>query len=148
MTTEDAGTVILEFATGARGVFTVSQVSAGRKNRQWFEIDGSKKSISWDQEEPNQLWVGYREKPNEVVIKDPSLLDESVRAFAHYPGGHPEGYPDGLKNLFMNVYEFIRHGKKPRSHKPAFPTFDDGHWEIKIVEAILKSHRTKQWVDV
>lgn len=146
--TEDAGIVLLRFTNGTRGVFTVSQVSAGRKNRLWFEIDGSKKAIAWDQEEPNQLWVGYREKPNECVIKDPALLDESVRKYAHYPGGHPEGYPEGPKNLFMNVYDFIRKGKDPLKDIPDFPTFADGHWEIKIVEAILKSNKTKRWVDV
>ncbi len=146
--TEDAGIVVLEFEGGARGVFTVSQVSAGRKNREWFEIDGSMKAIAWDQEEPNALWVGYREKPNETIIKDPSLLDEDVRRYAHYPGGHPEGYPDGLKNLFLNVYEFIRSGKDQRKSAPDFPTFADGHREIRIVEAVLESNRRKKWIDV
>jgi predicted dehydrogenase len=146
--TEDAGTVILRFSNGAHGVFTVSQVSAGRKNREWFEIDGSKTAISWNQEEPNSLWIGYRERPNEQVIKDPSLLKESARKYAHYPGGHPEGYPDGMKNLFSNVYEFIRAGKDPRNDLPDFPTFTDGHFENRIVEAILRSNQTKQWVTV
>ncbi len=146
--TEDAGSVLLRFDNGAHGVLIVSQVSAGRKNREWFEIDGSKKAIAWDQEEPNQLWVGHREKANEVVIKDPSLLEESARRYAHYPGGHPEGYPDGLKNLFMNVYEFIRSGTDPRTVRPAFPTFADGHWEIRLAEAVLASSRAKRWVNV
>jgi len=146
--TEDAGVVTLRFENGALGVVTVSQVSAGRKNREWFEIDGSRKAIAWDQEEPNQLWVGHREKPNEVVIKDPSLLDEGARKYAHYPGGHPEGYPDGAMNLFMNVYDFIRSGKDPRKDAPDFPTFADGHWENKVVDAVLKSHKTKRWVAV
>jgi predicted dehydrogenase len=83
-----------------------------------------------------------------VIIKDPSLLDESVRKYAHYPGGHPEGYPDGLKNLFMNVYDFVKNGKDPRKVKPDFPIFEDGHWENLIVEAVLKSNNTKQWVTV
>ncbi len=146
--TEDAGSVLLRFDNGAHGVFTVSQVSAGRKNREWFEIDGSKMAIAWDQEEPNQLWVGHRERANEIVIKDPSLLHESARKYAHYPGGHPEGYPDGPKNLFANVYEFIRKRRDPRRTAPDFPTFADGHWEIRLVEAVLKSNRTKKWVDV
>lgn len=146
--TEDAGSVLLRFENGTRGVFTVSQVSAGRKNRFWFEIDGSKKAIAWDQEEPNQLWVGYRDKPNEIIMKDPSLLAGGACKYAHYPGGHPEGYPDGPKNLFMNVYDFIRQKKDPTQTQPNFPTFYDGHVEIKIVEAILKSHRENQWVDV
>ncbi|MHB8579252.1 MAG: Gfo/Idh/MocA family protein [Ignavibacteriaceae bacterium] len=146
--TEDAGTVLIQFENGTHGSFTVSQVSAGRKNHFWFEIDGSKKSISWNQEEPNKLWIGYREKPNEIIIKDPSLLNEDAKKFAHYPGGHPEGYPDGPKNLFMNVYDFIREGKNPLKEKTDFPTFADGHQENKIVDAVLKSSRTEKWVEV
>ncbi|HAB53031.1 MAG: dehydrogenase [Ignavibacteria bacterium RIFOXYB2_FULL_35_12] len=146
--TEDAGTVLLHFENGARGVFTVSQVSAGRKNHFWFEIDGSKKSFSWNQENPNELWIGYREKPNEILIKDPSLLNEDARKYAGYPGGHPEGYPDGPKNLFTSVYNFIREGKDSNKDKPDFPTFEDGHLENKIVEAILKSNYQQKWISI
>lgn len=146
--TEDAGIVMVRFENGARGVCVVSQVSAGRKNREWFEVDGSRKAVSWDQEEPNQLWVGHREKPNEVLIKDPSLLADEARPYAHYPGGHPEGYPDGPKNLFSQVYAFIRSGRDPRTERPEFPTFEDGHWENRIVEAVLKSARKEGWVRV
>jgi len=146
--TEDAANVLLQFENGARGVFTVSQVSAGRKNHFWFEIDGSRKALAWNQEEPNQLWLGHREKGNEIIIKDPSLLDKKARPYAHYPGGHPEGYPDGPKNLFIDFYNFIRSGKNPLKIQPDFPTFADGHWEIKMVEAVLESHRSQKWVDL
>jgi predicted dehydrogenase len=146
--TEDVGSVLIQFEYGARGVFTVSQVSAGRKNHFWLEVDGSKKSFSWNQENPNELWIGYRDKPNEVLIKDPSLLSEEARKYASYPGGHPEGYPDGPKNLFNSVYSFIREGKNPKKDKPDFPTFKDGHIENKIVDAILKSNKLKRWVTI
>ncbi|MEO8398549.1 MAG: Gfo/Idh/MocA family oxidoreductase, partial [Ignavibacteriaceae bacterium] len=111
--TEDAGSILLRFENGARGVFTVSQVSAGRKNYFSFEVDGSKKSFSWNQENPNELWIGHREKPNEILIKDPSLINKNSKKYASYPGGHPEGYPDGFKNLFNNFYQFIRDEKDP-----------------------------------
>ncbi len=146
--TEDAGSVLFRLRNGARGALTVSQVSAGRKNREWFEIDGSKAAVAWDQEEPNQLWIGHREKANEVMSKDPSLTDAAVRRYVHYPGGHPEGYPDGPKNLFMNVYDFIRSGRDPRKARPDFPTFADGHWENRLAEAVLRSNKTRQWVNV
>lgn len=146
--TEDAGSVLFQLDNGAQGVFTVSQVSAGRKNHFSFEIDGSKKSISWNQERPNEMWIGYREKPNELIIKDPSLLNMPARKYAHYPGGHPEGYPDGPKNLFTNFYQFIRDGKNPSEEIPDFPTFLDGHTENKIVEAILKSNNDKKWIEI
>jgi predicted dehydrogenase len=148
ISTEDAGSVLFTLENGAKGVFTVSQVSAGRKNHFWFEIDGSKKAVSWNQENPNELWMGYREKANEILIKDPSLLSAEARKFAHYPGGHPEGYPDGPKNLFMSVYEFIRSGKDPLKDKPDFPTFNDGHHENIIVEAILRSNKEQKWIEV
>ncbi len=146
--TEDAANVLVQFEGGARGSFTVSQISAGRKNRQWFQIDGSKKALSWDQEHPNSLWIGSRDEPNGVLIKDPSLLAPEAKSFAHYPGGHPEGYPDGPKNLFTKFYNFIRDGKKPGVDEAGFPTFVDGDWEVRMVEAVLQSHREQRWVDV
>ncbi len=146
--TEDAGSILFELDNKAQGVFTVSQVSAGRKNHFWFEIDGNKKAVAWNQENPNEMWIGYRDKPNEILIKDPSLLSEEARKFAHYPGGHPEGYPDGLKNLFISVYDFIRERKDPIKDKPDFPTFNDGHLENRIVEAILNSSKEQKWVEV
>ncbi len=146
--TEDAGIVLIHFENGASGVFTVSQVSAGRKNHFSFEIDGSKKSFAWNQENPNELWIGYRDKPNEVLIKDPSLLSDSAKKYASYPGGHPEGYPDGSKNLFNSVYSFIRDGKNPRTDKKDYPTFEDGHLENRIVDAILESNKNKVWVNI
>lgn len=146
--TEDGGFIILEFEGGLKGTLTVSQVSAGRKNRQWFEIDGSQSAISWNQEEPNKLWIGYRDKPNEILIKDPSLMDANAATYAHYPGGHPEGYPDGPKNLFRNFYRHIRDGQPADQEALGFPTFEDGHWEVLIVEAVLRSHAQQAWVEV
>lgn len=146
--TEDGGFVLIEFSGGLRGSLTVSQVSAGRKNRQWFEVDGSRRAISWNQEEPNSLWIGHRDQPNEILIKDPSLLDANARTYAHYPGGHPEGYPDGPRNLFLNFYKAIRAGAGNAPSPLGFPTFEDGHWEVKIVEAVLRSHREQAWVGV
>lgn len=146
--TEDGGAVIFHFENGRRGVFTISQVSAGRKNNFQFEIDGSKKSVAWNQEEPNKLWIGYREKANEILIKDPSLLNPNAMQFAHFPGGHPEGYPDTSKNLFVVVYDLIRSEKDPRKEKKLFANFEDGYYENKIVEAILESSKTERWIEI
>ena len=144
--TEDYASVLFEMANGTRGVFTVSQVSAGRKNRLHFELDGSKCALAWDQETPNEMWIGYRDKANEVLTKDPSLLHEAAREYAHYPGGHPEAYPDGPKNLFRNVYRAVAKGQMPSD--PDWSTFEDGHKEVAICEAVLSSHKNQQWTDV
>ncbi|HEY0972546.1 MAG TPA: Gfo/Idh/MocA family oxidoreductase [Gemmatimonadales bacterium] len=146
--TEDGALVMVQFENGARGSLTVSQVSAGRKNRQWIEIDGSRGALSWNQEEPNRLWIGHRDAPNEILIKDPALLDPSAREYAHYPGGHPEGYPDGPRNLFRNFYRYIRDGRTPGRDPADFPTFEDGHAAVLVVEAVLRSHERSEWVDV
>lgn len=145
--TEDYASVLFELSGGAHGVFTVSQVSAGRKNRVYFEIDGSKCALAWDQESPNDMWIGHREKSNEILAKDPSLLHAAAREYAHYPGGHPEAYPDGPKNLFRNVYRAVAAGKGMPAN-PDFSTFLDGHKEVAICEAILASNKSKSWTDV
>jgi predicted dehydrogenase len=129
---------------GTRGCFTVSQVSAGRKNCLRFEIAGSKGSLAWNSERPNELWLGHRDKANELLIRDPALLHPAVRHYANYPGGHNEGFPDTFKQLFRAVYERIDGSK---SEVP-FPTFSDGHREIALCEAILRSQREGQWVDL
>jgi predicted dehydrogenase len=144
--TEDYGSVLLQFRGGAAGAFTVSQVTAGRKNSIRFEIAGAKGSLAWDSARPNELWLGHRDRPNEILLRDPALLHPGVRQYANYPGGHNEGFPDTFKQLFRDVYTYIESGewKAPRP----FPTFEDGHREVILCEAILQSHRQRRWVEV
>jgi predicted dehydrogenase len=148
ITTEDYAGVLFEMENGAKGLFGISQMAAGRKNRLYLEVDGSKCALAWDQERPNEMWVGRRETANELLIKDPSLVFPEVKKYAHYPGGHPEAYPDGIKNFVRNFYEFAAEGKDPGSDAPDFPTFADGHHEVVICDAILESNRHRKWVDI
>ena len=145
ITTEDYGSVLLHFDHDARGSFTVSQVNAGRKNCLRFEIAGSAGSVAWNSERPNELWVGERDRPNELLIRDPSLLQPSVRPFANYPGGHNEGFPDTFKQLFRAIYDYLERGDFS-SPKP-FPTFADGHREIVLCDAILRSQNERRWIE-
>jgi predicted dehydrogenase len=145
VTTEDYGSILLRFKGGAKGSFTVSQVAAGRKNCLRFDVAGSKASASWDSEEPNTLHLGYRDRPNERLVRDPSLMAAGVRAFADYPGGHAEGFPDTFKQLYKAVYAAIQAG---RPDHPLYATFADGHNEVRLCEAVLRSHREQRWVHV
>lgn len=146
--TEDYASVLLRFnKSRPRGVITVSQVDAGRKNQIFLEISGSKKTVCWNSETPNELWVGYRDKPNELFMKDPNLIYPEVAEFANYPGGHNEGYPDTFKQLFRKVYESIKEGRSKGS-EPQFPTFVDGHKQVILCESILKSSQKGQWTKV
>jgi predicted dehydrogenase len=143
---EDAALILLRFAGGARGSLTVSQVSAGRKNALSFEIDGSKSALAWDSEEPNALWIGQRAEANRLLMKDPSLLCPAAARLSSYPGGHQEGYGDTMKSLFERYYAYIEKGdyQAPRD----FPTFEDGHTEMQLCDALLRSARESVWVDV
>ncbi len=144
--TEDYATILLHYTGGARGVLTVSQVSAGRKNRLSFEIDGSQAALAWNSERPNELWVGRRDGPNQVLMKDPSLLSAEARAINTYPGGHNEGYPDTFKQLIGKVYQYLRNGDFDAV--PDFPTFADGHYGLILSEAIERSANESCWVEV
>ena len=146
ISTEDYASILLHFENGARGVLTVSQVSAGRKNRLYYEINGSKSSIAFESERPNELWIGHRDRPNELLLKDPSLLSDEARKTASYPGGHNEGFPDTFKQIFANIYAYIRQGNFDA--EPNFPTFADGHYELILCEAIERSVKEKQWVTI
>jgi len=144
--TEDTGAVLFHYRGGARGTMNVSQINAGRKNQLTFEIAGSKGAIAWDSERPNELWVGHRERPNEHFLRDPGLLAESARMYTNYPGGHNEGFPDTFKQLYRAVYGYIAAGDFA-APKP-FPTFEDGHDEVRLCDAIMESHKARKWVDV
>lgn len=146
ISTEDYATILLHYANGVSGVLTVSQVSSGRKNRLFYEINGSKSSLGWDSEKPNELWIGHRTEPNQTLLKDPSLLSPEARAVTSYPGGHNEGFPDTFKQLYAKVYNYIIAGDFTK--KPDFPTFADGHYEMQLCEAIERSARDKAWVKV
>jgi predicted dehydrogenase len=148
MDTEDAATIMLHLQGDARGLLQVSQVSAGRKNRISIEINGSDGSLAWDGERPNELWIGHRDQPNQVLIKDPALLDERARPYARYPAGHDEGFADSHTAIERAIYEYIRDGGRDSGRAPNFPTFRDGHRENVIGDCILQSANTGKWVDV
>jgi predicted dehydrogenase len=146
ISTDDYGCVMLRFRDGARGCLWVSQVTAGRKNCLRFEIAGAKRALAWCSEQPNELWIGHRDWANESLLRDPALASDRARAHIDYPGGHNEGFPDTFKQCFRAFYDAIAAGDL--SGPAAFPTFADGHREIVLCEAILKSYRDGYWVEL
>ncbi|MFL5640957.1 MAG: Gfo/Idh/MocA family protein [Chloroflexota bacterium] len=144
--TEDAATILLRFENGARGALSVSQISAGRKNSLQYEIDGSEAALAWDSEQPDQLWIGHRERPNEILIRNPALMGPSGRAAAALPGGHVEGFGDTFAAHFRAVYADVVAGRP--SVEPSYPTFADGHDEMLVNDAIALSAQEARWVDV
>jgi len=147
--TEDYGGVMLRFENGARGVMHVSQVTAGHKNCIRWEMAGSKQSMAWNSQHPDELWVGNRDSANQTLLRDPGLLSEKSRSHAQYPGGHNEGFPDTFKQLFRSFYSAIEATETEGNTSFAdYPTFADGHREIVLCEAILKSAHEQRWIEL
>ncbi|HXJ47236.1 MAG TPA: Gfo/Idh/MocA family oxidoreductase [Candidatus Dormibacteraeota bacterium] len=146
ISTDDYASVLVHFENDLRGFYSVSQVSAGRKCSLGFEVNGSEGSLAWNAEDPNMLWIGRREKANESLIKDPSLLSPAARGYAAYPGGHTEGYPDTFVQLFKDYYAYLDAAdfKAPRS----FPTFSTGHDELVLCETIAQSAEKRAWLEI
>lgn len=141
---EDFGAVMFRMGDRARGAFTASQVSAGNKNRLSIEIYGSKASVSWNQERPDELWIGHRNSPNQIIVKDPSLLQPGAQSYADLPGGHSEGYDDTFKQVFRRFYASIT----DPAAASEYPQFADGLRQLKILEAELASTKSRSWVGV
>jgi predicted dehydrogenase len=147
--TEDFATVLLDLEGGCPAVLNVSQVSPGMRNRLTFEIDTRWASLQWNQEHPNRLWIGRRHRPNEQLVRDPALLSPPAAALAHYPAGHEEGWPDGLKNLMLDFYDAVRaHRSGDDPPQTAVATFAQADRVMRVVEATMESARSDRWVDV
>jgi predicted dehydrogenase len=142
--TDDFGVVMLHLGDRARGAFTVSQMSAGRKNRFAFEIFGTRAGVAWDQEQPDTLWIGHRNEPNQIIIKDGSLLHPHAAGFADLPGGHSEGYDDSHKQVFKRFYAKVADPSAPVD----FPTFEDGLRGMVLLEKVAESAAKRNWVKV
>jgi len=141
--TEDAAVVQFETDGGALGSLVVSQVSAGRKNRLWLELDGAEESIVFDQENPETLWCGRREAAM-VLARDPAALSAPAARLATLPAGHPQGYRDCFDAFVADAYEAVATGTYPEG----LPGFDDGARAARITDAVLASAASESWVEV
>jgi predicted dehydrogenase len=142
--TEDFGMVLLHLGERTRGAFTVSQMSAGCKNYFAFQIFGTKAGVAWNQEQPDTLWIGHRNEPNQILIKDASLFHPAAASFADLPGGHSEGYDDSHKQVFKRFYAKVADAKAPVD----YPTFEDGLHGMILLEKVSESAEKRGWVTV
>jgi len=144
--TEDTAAILLRFEGGARGAVSISQISPGRKNSLLYEIDGSDAALAWDSEQPDQAWIGHRDRANEILIRNPALMGPAGQASSALPGGHVEGFFDTFCALYRAVYADVAAGGP--SPKAGYPTFADGHDEMLVADAIARSAREGRWVTV
>ncbi len=143
VTTEDAAVVLFETDRGALGTVTVSQISAGRKNKLWIELDGATESLSFDQENPEELWCGRREAAT-IVRRDAAFLSPAAARFSTLPAGHPQGYGDCFDAFVADAYDAIASG----APSDGLPGFEDGLRAARITDAVLASAASQAWVDV
>jgi predicted dehydrogenase len=144
--TEDLGHVLLRFENGARGSFVVSQVATGRKNSLRIEVDASRGALAWDAERNEELWLGRRDGPNEVLFRNAALMHPAAAARTQLPVAHAEGYADTFRELYRAVYADVARGGP--ADEPDYPTFRDGHVENVLADAVALSHRERRWVEV
>ncbi len=146
MTTDDAAVILLRYANGARGSVAISQISAGRKNSVQWEVDGSAAAAAWDSETPDHLWIGHRGRPNEIMQRGAELMNQAGVAATALPGGHVEGFADSMTSHFREVYRAILAGAAPAD--PLYATFEAGHHEMTVGDAVARSSAEDRWVDV
>jgi predicted dehydrogenase len=146
ITTEDAAGLLIRYENGARGVVTLSQVSAGRKNHLNWEINGSQASAAWRAERPEELWIGRRDAPSELLLRDPGQLAPHAAAHTSMPAGHAEGFGETFRELYRAVYRAVAAGGPP--DEPDYPTFADGHEQALVADAIARSNAEGRWVEV
>lgn len=148
ISTEDYGAVLFKMTGGISGVFYVSQVSAGRGSYNGFEVNGTKASLSWNQERCDELWIGRRDMHSMHSLRAPNNLDPSSREFTYLAKGCPEGWNDAFRNSMMGFYKFVAEGKRPGIDPATFATFQEAHYIVKLVEAIIESNHTRSWINV
>jgi predicted dehydrogenase len=152
--TEDVVQLLFRTDLGASGSVTVSQISPGRKNRLWFEVDGTRTSLAFDQEAPESLFVGSRGE-NAAVLRDPATLSPEAARLSVVPGGHPMGYLDCFAAFVRDVHAAARAADASGTADPApgapatpFATFADAARMVRLTEAVLGSAKDRTWKEV
>ncbi|MBL4628051.1 MAG: Gfo/Idh/MocA family oxidoreductase [Roseicyclus sp.] len=144
ITTDDAAMIMIRYRGGARGVMSTSQINIGRKNALKWDVAGAKASAAWDSETPDHLFIGHRDRANETLMRDFTLMNQEGVAAAALPPGHVEGFADSFFNFFRAVYADVAAGG--RQDGATWATFEDGDYEMRFCDAVLISAREGRWV--
>jgi predicted dehydrogenase len=137
--TEDIAIVMFRFSNGSIGNVVISQMGAGNKNNLEVFISGTKASVRWSLNDLENVNIGFRNQPNQVITKDHGLMKVSIGAI-DYPAGHTEGFPDAIKQVFKQVYQ------QPENKN--YANFEAGLRQMILCEKIFESAKTSKWVRV
>lgn len=142
VTTEDVASATFRTERGIIANTVISQVSAGRKNRLWFELDGTKGSAVFDQENPETIWLGA-ENEARIIHRGTGSVSSDQARLNRVPAGHPQGYPDAFAAFVADTYSAVS-GATP----DGLPTFSDGLRASRLIDATLKSAADDCWTAV
>ncbi len=144
VSTEDYGCVMFRMENGVRGVFYISQVSAGHKCDLKIEVNTDRLSLAWSHEKSDRVWIGRRDKANEIEMRDPNTF-RFAGEYTRLPSGHAEGFHDAVLNHLNSFYRSILY---PDASSADYADFASGHHIMKVIDAIVQSSRTKSWAAV
>ncbi|MEX0181903.1 MULTISPECIES: Gfo/Idh/MocA family protein [unclassified Stenotrophomonas] len=140
---EDVAAAMFKTGAGTLASLTVSQVSAGRHNRLWFEIDGARASVAFNQEDAERLWIGLPDQREEIFVRGPGAGSAEQRRLSLLPAGHAQGYGHCFEAFVADTYRAIE-GERPEG----LPTFEDGVRSAQIVDRVIASARTRAWTAI
>jgi predicted dehydrogenase len=149
---DDYGVALLRYRSGALGTLTASQISHGRENDLWIEIDGTLASLAWHQEDPNRLLFRANNRPLQVYSRNPGAqyTSPSARASCRLPGGHPEGFIEAFGNVYAAIFDHLairQSGSKDPLPPANYPTIADGVRGMMFVSNCVASSRANgQWI--
>ena len=143
---DDLAGLLVRFCDGTQAVLSLSHVAAGHPYRVRVEIDAEQAGVSWDSERPNELWIGHRDEPNELLVADARHMRPDAQRFVQKAGAYREGFDETFRLLFRDVYLHVASASE--SPDASHPTFTDGHRQLVVHEAIRTSAAELRWVDL
>jgi predicted dehydrogenase len=145
--TEDSALIMFRTANDIAGSAVISQLSAGRKNRLWIELDGMHQSAVFDQELAEQLWIGG-EAGAQLLVRDPNHGSAEQRRLSKLPAGHVQGYAQAFENYVADSYAAVDARDGTGQVPEGLPSFADGARAAQICDAMLRSAASGEWVSV
>jgi len=143
VSSEDVAAAMFKTKHGILASVTVSQVSAGRRNRLWLEIDGAKASVAFDQEDSERLWMGLPEQQEVTFVRGPAAGSAEQRRLSVLPAGHAQGYAHCFEAFVADTYRAIK-TERPEG----LPDFEDGLRSALIVERVIASAKSRAWTSI
>ena len=145
---QEVAHLLVRFRQGCRGALAMSQASAGRRYEYSVEVDGTQQALTWAAPDCNELWVGTRGSPNQIVVRDPALITEGARDYLTYGPAFREGFGETFLQFIAHVYTAIVDGDPPPLVAARYPTFSDGLAALCVHAAALASGHSGRWEEV